>query len=691
MKFAILLFASALAYAQTARFPGAIATDTDLTSLTDRAQTQLSAPLNSSATSFTVVTGSKFSANMILTIDGEQIKACSVVGNTVNVGHASCPNVDGRGFAGTVAASHNTGALVSDYFTAYQFKALREEIKSIEGALGPNLSNVPGNAINSFVQVVGGSLTAGSNVVTLAPVPAGVNGTDTDHRLWFTGTLGTNQACLIAGGTAVADAGSGTVIVTCAGSLSGTLTAGSATAGIQEVIQGISTRGAVPIPAGFFIVHAPITVSVPGATLLTISGAGIDATVLARSTEFTSGNIVQSIGTTGNVVGLTIRDLTIYSAGYPTPSHHTSGAGIAFVDQTAATSTVQNVKIQDSYDGILISGSDRIAVYNVEIFNEISYSNSYPANSGITIQASGIRSSGGIVLENAHIIMDADDDANGLHYGIRILACDGVQITDPDIKTRVGMSFENSSVGIANVKVDGAIIDRVREIGVNFAGAASVFTNIRFNNYHIVAYPSTSASRLFGVVFYSPNTAANVIFNDGIVAGFPAGFEFGTGAARKLIISNSQIYANVRGIQWQAGDGGTIVTGNQIYDGGAGTQLFALDFSGAVSDVLVAHNNLAGNLSAPINGAASVTSGFIGDNTGYNPVGVSAITPGASPYTYTAGPSPETICISGGTVSLLKRGSTTVATASPAQITLPPFGTLQVTYSVVPTMIKDVR
>lgn len=137
-----LFLLSVTVWSQTARYPSAIATTADLTDLADRAQTTLNAPLNSSATSFTVVSAAKFSANMILTIDSEQMKVCQVSGNTVSIGNTSCPNVDGRGFSGTAAASHSNGALVSNYFVAYQFKATREEIKAIETALGVNLANV---------------------------------------------------------------------------------------------------------------------------------------------------------------------------------------------------------------------------------------------------------------------------------------------------------------------------------------------------------------------------------------------------------------------------------------------------------------------------------------------------------------------------------------------------------------------
>ena len=139
-----------------------------------------------------------------------------------------------------------------------------------------------------------------------------------------------------------------------------------------------------------------------------------------------------------------------------------------------------------------------------------------------------------------------------------------------------------------------------------------------------------------------------------------------------------------------------IVTGNTLGAMfGSHTGTF-LSFTGGNSGpALVTGNNLIGNNgSSPwlIAGVSNLISGVVKDNPGYNPVGLSAIAVGASPFTYASlGPGPETIYITGGTVSLIKRGATTtVATASPAQITLPPFGTVQVTYSAAPAMVKDV-
>lgn len=544
-----------------------------------------------------------------------------------------------------------------------------------------------------FAQRPGGSLSIGSNTVTLSPVPLGVNGTNTNHYIWISGGSGIAEACLITGGSALSGHATGTITFSCSFNHSGAWTVTSATAGFQESIYfsiGESLPAALVIPRGFSVVHAPTTVSV--STLVSLLGLGIDVTVIARSSEMTAGNIIQSVGTTGSVCGLSMENLTIYNAGYPTLAPMTSGAGLAITDQNALTQTITNIKIEDGYDGIVLAGSGRVNITNYEFFNRAAWA-AYPCNSALTVQNTVSNQAGGNVVENIHTLMDQDDGVTGLHYGIRILASDGLQITDPDIKARIGMSFENSASGITNVKVDGAIIDRVREIGVQFTGNNSIaFANIRFNNYHIVGYSGNSAHLTHGVLFVGPCNVSNVIFNNGIVAGFATdGFGFVTGGVKAITVSNSQIFANGVGMQWSSGDGGTIVIGNKIYDAGGGVQQYGLSFPTANSQMTVIGNDLRGNLSTSIQGSTNLTDSIVVDNPGFNPVGVSAISVGASPFTYTAGPTREIVYISG-TVTSVKRGTTVISTAAQTTVELYPFTPVTVTYpSGAPTMIKDAQ
>jgi hypothetical protein len=79
------------------------------------------------------------------------------------------------------------------------------------------------------------------------------------------------------------------------------------------------------------------------------------------------------------------------------------------------------------------------------------------------------------------------------------------------------------------------------------------------------------------------------------------------------------------------------------------------------------------------------------ENPGYNPVGASAIMVTASPFTYTAGVSPENVSIIGGTVSSVTKGGVQLASATGVVIHLEPAQSMIVTYSTAPTIAKDIE
>ncbi|HEX3451008.1 MAG TPA: hypothetical protein VHS97_22330, partial [Isosphaeraceae bacterium] len=255
-----------------ARFPGAIATDSDLAIAVDRQQTTLAQSLDSVSTTMTVASGSIVTAYNLLSIDAEIVKVTSApAGNVISIQ---------RGFDGSVPAAHSAGATVSGYVDAWHHNALVAEIEAIESALGPNLSSIPGaspyqmsSAHNFAPQSPGGSLGVGTNQITISPVPQGLNGSDAKHYLLISGGTGAQEAVLITGGSAVAGAPSGTLFITCANTHSGAWTIGSATAGIQEAcihaVAAAATAGVVWV-SGSVTVYAKI--SVPAG--ITITGAG---------------------------------------------------------------------------------------------------------------------------------------------------------------------------------------------------------------------------------------------------------------------------------------------------------------------------------------------------------------------------------------------------------------------------------
>lgn len=123
--------------------------------------------------------------------------------------------------------------------------------------------------------------------------------------------------------------------------------------------------------------------------------------------------------------------------------------------------------------------------------------------------------------------------------------------------------------------------------------------------------------------------------------------------------NNSQVSAGSwGGIQVDpVGNGGVPsyinITGNNCFDTQGGpTQGWGIRINGSTSStdhIHVADNLLHGNKNSQFSAAGTNTNLVVVNNDGYNPVGVSLPTPGASVWTYTAGASPEVITIAAGT------------------------------------------
>jgi len=116
-----------------AQYPTAVVTDPNLGIAVNRAQSTLSAALNSSDVACFITSGAQFLVNTRITIDSEIIRISASAGNN--------PTIE-RGVEGTSPAAHLIGALVSNYITANYHTQLADEVKAIETSLGVNLKRV---------------------------------------------------------------------------------------------------------------------------------------------------------------------------------------------------------------------------------------------------------------------------------------------------------------------------------------------------------------------------------------------------------------------------------------------------------------------------------------------------------------------------------------------------------------------
>lgn len=178
----------------------------------------------------------------------------------------------------------------------------------------------------------------------------------------------------------------------------------------------------------------------------------------------------------------------------------------------------------------------------------------------------------------------------------------------------------------------------------------------------------------------------------GVLLSSGAGFKNVNISANMIFDNSSTNTTDVfkSGVCFNVGVTGLTMVGNTIYDDGTATQKYGIANNTGVtlSGALISANNLSGNTGSALNNLGTIA-GSVTGNAGYNPVGASSVTPGASPWTYTAGITPETLHLYGGTVSGVAKGGVTLATTSPTVVTLLPGESVVVTYTAAPTAVTS--
>jgi len=177
-----------------------------------------------------------------------------------------------------------------------------------------------------------------------------------------------------------------------------------------------------------------------------------------------------------------------------------------------------------------------------------------------------------------------------------------------------------------------------------------------------------------------------------------------TSVTNCVIKNNGQVGSTYTyGIVFFSDRKNVVVSGNRIYDDqSSATQTYGIFGDGYAAGVSgntihIFNNDLSDNGTGAIGGnmvlsGGNITPQFsIKNNAGYNPVGVSAITEGASPFTHTADSAPETVYITGGTVSSVVKGGVTLFTSTDCTVELEPSESVVVTYTVKPDMVRDIH
>lgn len=352
MRALILLLVAIPLAAQTPAYPGAVATNNNLMTAANRISTTLQTTMPANTAIMQVASATGIVPNMLLSIGTEIVVTCSVVGNTIQIGKSSCPNIDGRGFDGTVTQVHPLGQTVNAYIDAWHHNSLAAEIKAIETTLGPNLSNVPG-VIGSGIVSLGGLTTAiqtfaNDTNVTMTNIGA-------VHTLGWTGTLApvrggtgldthasTGIPSITAGSWSIlTPTGTGVPVLQTAPMIASPIITGHAT------IEGVTPTGATGNGNLVFSSGPTFTGTVQG------GGSTWSGLVIANSlrvSNITGGTQCLHADTAGNITG-TGSDcgsgggagtVTVVGAGNLTSTAIITGGGLQTLQTAAPTATMDS-------------------------------------------------------------------------------------------------------------------------------------------------------------------------------------------------------------------------------------------------------------------------------------------------------------------------------------------------------------
>jgi hypothetical protein len=373
----------------------------------------------------------------------------------------------------------------------------------------------------------------------------------------------------------------------------------------------IAANTSVEFPVGKFRFNSALSYTLANALAsVSIRGQGQGNTILF----WPNVNGGLSINFTNALNTAHVRDLTLTTG--------QAGGGTA----VTYTSTAHTQGISDIYR-VEIRGDDG---YNVTDYWGIGVFSHYVSNlnvEGLGFFGQGTTGAGtlhglGMQIEGAPAIPDYAVQINvakstfqfcatGILYGSYLqgltvdqsnfsIVGDGIQSNGSETGILAGLAVTNSQFGLFN------------NGGAGILTLTTIINTQITNNFFDMNAPGTNSVAIWLSSFNHFNIIGNSIGSPAVANGLD-GILLGT-----------------------ATNGGSgVISGNDIFLFGTGINIGA-----SATGVLVQGNTLEGNTTAISNAGTGNT---IVNNPGYNPIGSSGVSPGASPWTYTAGASPETL------------------------------------------------
>lgn len=590
------LFIAGTLCCQTATFPGAVVNDQQMMIASNNFISTLSIAIGASDTSLTVGSATGFTAPGLITFsDSREIAAvCSISGNVLTIGYAgSCPNTSGRGFDGTAALAHVAGAQIGGFMTAWHRNVDRIEIEAIENALGANLLNISGDSskFNFAPQSPGGSLSAGDNTITLAPVPLGVNATDASHYLYISGGTGSSEPCLINGGTAVSGQPSGSIRINCANTHTGQWSVSSVAAGIPEAIYAGGNTAAVKIPAGAITVHGPIYCPLNSS----IAGAGSYASTLNVAADFPLTASGLFVGQTGPGGGTQISSLgvlytqpdstdrTTYTQWPPTFQMGGTPGGFG-----AGRFKLSNILVQGAWDVVDMranAGGAMITDLQAGFFDKGIWAD----GAQDSVYFTRVRFWPYGMTANQFTVFSTNSNV----YGLYLARVDDIHVTDYFTDARHGIyGFFSNAVGS-----DSALAGNFENITLDsFADFIITCANIQITNLDISTttlgvYPSLDVSNDSCTNQRTHTHISNmIIFPGNIVAGTQPLIHAGGNGAHTLEITNSWSWSVNFDVSSILQTGGNLLATNNFFYREGNTS-----YTAPTIDVQAGRSTLIGN------------------------------------------------------------------------------------------------
>jgi hypothetical protein len=474
------------------------------------------------------------------------------------------------------------------------------------------------------------------------------------------------------------------------------------TAAIQAFFNSFTNGGVGFIPEGTYKISSPLTLTInPGG--FAIEGAGANATIFAAAAAFSSTSPVLTIVTAGTPTGFSLGKFAVQN------SSSSSLTGIRFGNESSSANVIVGYQFSNVHD-IYCNGFQTLfdIVHCRQVsFNRIAGWNPSFATSNtcLTIRQNG-KFTSDLRFEDCQFVSSKNTGnscvsiiSNVGPYSPLTGNCSigGIKFRSCDFyagEKSISISASNSSWVTDLWFVDGCQIDQevVNGVYVESNGASTLIQNLNFSGMYI--NKATSPQMIF---VGTSGGQLKTVFISG------CSFQQGTSTGISVIGSECKDFHvwentfidqdNVTGTCIEFNDAESVSANNNRARQGALNKYsaFLVTFSGSASRFSALGNDASGVVSTSvINDTTGDVNKLINENLGFNPIGESLITVGASPFSYknTSGYT-QNIYIAGGTVSNVNINGFNVGYTGTGQLfALATGSTIVITYTVAPSMYK---